>query len=52
MISAAEAEFQDAATWYRDRDPRVAAQFIEDTPKLLSLLEAFPANRWADLRDP
>lgn len=42
IVDPAEIEFQDATTWYRDRDPRVAERFVAETPRTLELIEAFP----------
>lgn len=42
IIEAAEVELQDAMSWYRDRDPRVADRFAEEVRAILRLIAAFP----------
>lgn len=42
VIEAAEAEFQEATKWYRDRDVRVASRFVAEARRTLELIEAFP----------
>jgi plasmid stabilization system protein ParE len=42
IIGAAEAEYVEATVWYRDRDPRVAEQFVAETRRTLQLVESFP----------
>jgi toxin ParE1/3/4 len=41
IVEAAEAEFQQATAWYRDRDVRVAARFVAETRRTLELVETF-----------
>ena len=42
VVEPAELEYQEAATWYRDRDPRVAERFVAETRRTLELVETFP----------
>ena len=42
IVGPAEIEYQEATTWYRDRDPRVADRFIAETRRTLELIEQFP----------
>lgn len=42
VVEPAEAEYRDAITWYRDRDPRVAERFAAETRQALELIETFP----------
>ena len=42
IVEPAEIEYQEATTWYRDRDPRVAERFAAETRRTLELIEAFP----------
>ncbi len=42
VIAAAEAEFEEAAAWYRDRDVRVANRFVAEARHALTLIETFP----------
>jgi len=47
IIGAAEAESVEATVWYRDRDPRVAEQFVAETRRTLQLVESFPRSEAA-----
>ena len=42
IVEPAEIEYQEATTWYRDRDPRVAERFVAETRRTLELIETFP----------
>jgi len=42
IVELAEFEYQEAVTWYRDRDPRVADRFVAETRRTLELVETFP----------
>lgn len=42
IVGPAEAEYQEATIWYRDRDPRVAERFVDETRRTLKLIETFP----------
>ena len=42
IVEPAEFEYQEAVTWYRDRDPRVAERFVAETRRTLELVETFP----------
>ena len=42
VIDSADIEFQEATTWYRNRDPRVASRFVSEVRKTLELIETFP----------
>jgi toxin ParE1/3/4 len=41
IIDLAEAEYRDAARWYRERNPRVAGRFAAETRRALALIEEF-----------
>lgn len=42
IVEPAEAEYREAMSWYRDRDPRVADRFVIETRHTLELIETFP----------
>lgn len=42
IVEPAEIEYQEALSWYRDRDPRVAERFAIETRRTLGLIETFP----------
>lgn len=42
IVESAESEYQEAVTWYRDRDSRVAERFVAETRRTLELVEIFP----------
>ena len=42
IVELAEVEYQEALSWYSDRDPRVAERFAAETRRTLGLIEAFP----------
>jgi toxin ParE1/3/4 len=42
IIGLAEQEFREATEWYRARDPRVAARFVDESRQTLQLIEQFP----------
>jgi toxin ParE1/3/4 len=42
IVGPAEAEFREATTWYRERDPRVAERFLSEARQTLQLIETFP----------
>jgi plasmid stabilization system protein ParE len=42
IVDLAEDELREATEYYRQRDPRVAAQFVAETRKTLHLMEQFP----------
>jgi plasmid stabilization system protein ParE len=42
IVELAESEYQEATTWYRDRDLRVAERFVAETRRTLELIENFP----------
>ena len=42
IAEPAEIEYQEAATWYRNRDPSVAERFVAETRRALELIETFP----------
>jgi plasmid stabilization system protein ParE len=39
---AAQRELNEAAQWYRERDPEVASRFLNEVFRAISLVEAFP----------
>jgi toxin ParE1/3/4 len=41
IVLVAEQEFREAASWYRDRDHRVAERFANETSQTLRLIETF-----------
>jgi (2Fe-2S) ferredoxin len=47
IVEPAEIEYQEATTWYRDRDPRVADRFVAETRRTLELIETFPQSEGA-----
>lgn len=53
ILAPAEVEFQDATTWYRERDPRVADRFVAEARRTLQLIESFPriGSRVPDVPD-
>jgi plasmid stabilization system protein ParE len=54
IVAEAEVEFREAASWYRDRDPRVAERFIAEARRTLHLIETFPqiGSRVPAIPDP
>ena len=42
IIEPADAELRKETGWYRDRDPRVAAEFVAEVRRALKLIEEFP----------
>lgn len=42
IIAPAETELRKETAWYRDRDPRVAADFTIEVRRTLKLIEEFP----------
>ena len=38
----AKHDLREAATWYRKRDPELAARFIDEVYRTLGMLEQFP----------
>lgn len=42
IAEPAETEYQEALSWYRDRDPRVAERFAAEARRTLGLIETFP----------
>lgn len=54
IVKLAEAEFREAAEWYRERDPRVAERFVSETRNTLLLIEEFPGigTRVPGINDP
>lgn len=42
IVEPAEVEYQEALSWYRDRDPRVAERFASEARRTLGLIETFP----------
>jgi plasmid stabilization system protein ParE len=39
---AAKRELNEAAEWYRERDPEVAARFLREVFRAIALVESFP----------
>jgi plasmid stabilization system protein ParE len=42
IVGPAELEYEEATTWYRNRDARVAERFVAETRRALELIENFP----------
>jgi len=42
IAAPAEKEFREAAAWYGDRDPRVAARFTAEARNTLQRISSFP----------
>lgn len=42
IVEPAENEYREVTTWYRERDPRVADRFAEESRRALQLIETFP----------
>lgn len=43
IADPAEAEYEEAVAWYRDRDARVAVRFASEVRHTLELIEMFPS---------
>ena len=54
VVALAEAEFREAATWYAERDPRVAERFTDEVRRTLELIATFPqiGSRVPGIDDP
>ena len=39
---AAKRELNEAAAWYRERDPEVASRFLREVFRAIALVESFP----------
>lgn len=41
---AAKRELNEAAEWYRERDPEVASRFLREVFRAIALVESFPGT--------